>query len=636
MLTIPAAIQTLLTSKMMVGDNRPTGTLTIADMPTGGSMVDPTVWTDWITFLPEAAGNMTETSDGRAIIWFVDGDVIKIAFSDTVVGILNQTESFTSVGATTIATLTGAIDIQGTLTLLDGKLHLILYYLPAGEEYSCKAEYWRDVDGTGASWSKISDIATDVNETTYKYVSFKNQLNPSLLHKLGDGTYVVTIAYNILISISTRMTVRAYYSSDQGATWTPGGKFIPGYYVSYAHSLNYLLISDTSFAITFSSSSGWTGIGIFTNSGADVAVTDCDMSTLADWYEIGGDVWLFSYNEIDKVSIYRYAGADRTAANLGDLDNWTHINDIACDTSAPARLVSIETSDALILQHAVGDVISGAAVILEPPDLLPIKAITIDRSKGTASQATVVLDNKLGIYAPDSIGAWNHIIWPNKVITITLGYGAEQQLVFTGLIDEVFMSTYPGELTITARDYSKLALDQIAETVIGGVTTYSFAYTNQTPEAIFTAMATQAGWAAGDIHADVTGITLTEFLTGHESIADCFQRLCEITGWEWFCDEGGDVYFRAATDPAAVSVYSFTEGVDIFSLDYRISDAELYRNIVVWTSDANGSTIKASGVWGAADYNNILPKYKVQTIHLLETQQSILIKLYLIFLQVMD
>lgn len=243
-----------------------------------------------------------------------------------------------------------------------------------------------------------------------------------------------------------------------------------------------------------------------------------------------------------------------------------------------------------------------------PPKNVRPKALTIDRSKGAASQATIVLDNKLGIYAPDSIGVWNQVIWPNKKVEVTLGYGAEQQTVFTGLIDEVYMSSYPAELTITARDYSKLALDQIAQTTIGGVVVYSFAYANKTPEYIFTDMATQAGWAVGAIHADVTGITLAEFLTGHESIADCFQRLCEITGWEWFCDEQGDIYFRAATDPAAVSVYSFTEGVDIFSLDYRISDAELYRTIVVWTSDANGATLKASGVWPAADYNNLLAK----------------------------
>ena len=80
-------------------------------------------------------------------------------------------------------------------------------------------------------------------------------------------------------------------------------------------------------------------------------------------------------------------------------------------------------------------------------------------------------------------------------------------------------------------------------------------------------MATQAGWAAGDIHADVTGITLS--FSGHEAMR-IVSSACEITGWEWFCDEAGDI--PGGTGPGGGT--SSPEGVDIrFGL--RISDAEV-------------------------------------------------------------
>ena len=235
------------------------------------------------------------------------------------------------------------------------------------------------------------------------------------------------------------------------------------------------------------------------------------------------------------------------------------------------------------------------------------KAITVDRSKGSASQATIILDNKDGIYSPDKLGDWNKVLWLNKEISVHLGYGSEQQKVFTGLIDEIQMSSYPAELTITARDYSKRALDQQPQRVVDNVTYYALLFEATTPEAIFTELATMAGWGADKIHADVTGVTIASIQFGHESIADCFQRLAELVSWEWFCDEEGHLYFRAAKDPEASAVYEFTEGVDIFSINYRISDAELYRTVVAWASDENGAVVKASTTWGAADYNNLLP-----------------------------
>ena len=104
MIPIPPAIQTLIQSKVMVGENRPNGYIEIDGQPiTGFDPLDPTTWTNWIDLVDgdpvRTWGNMTETEDGRAIIAYIEGDTngskeLKIAYGSNVEDILTQAETF--------------------------------------------------------------------------------------------------------------------------------------------------------------------------------------------------------------------------------------------------------------------------------------------------------------------------------------------------------------------------------------------------------------------------------------------------------------------------------------------------------------------------------------------------------------
>ena len=73
------------------------------------------------------------------------------------------------------------------------------------------------------------------------------------------------------------------------------------------------------------------------------------------------------------------------------------------------------TKSALLLQNSTDNEISGAGTeAVKVP--MPVKSATVDRSKGSASMATVIIDNKSGMYSPDSTGAWNKVLWLNKTI----------------------------------------------------------------------------------------------------------------------------------------------------------------------------------------------------------------------------
>jgi hypothetical protein len=280
--------------------------------------------------------------------------------------------------------------------------------------------------------------------------------------------------------------------------------------------------------------------------------------------------------------------------------------------------IPVEFQTLLASKVMIGDNLPTGVVTVGGMVIPDIISISVARSKGTASQATVAIDNEGGLKAGDPAGPYNHILWPNKIVTITLGYGAAQFLVFTGFVDDVNMNATPGSatITITARDYSKLAIDQMVQMMWGEEMVYEIVYQWQTLEYTFGALAALAGYDPGKTHVESTGITLPELLFSRESYADAFQKICELSLFEWFCDEQGDLWFRKAVDPAPTAVFAFVEGVDIVNLNYVISDAEIYSKVVVQTTGIEGGTWQATASCNESVFG--VPVQKTMFVNLME------------------
>ena len=621
MQTIPPEVLTLLKSKQMVGPNRPTADFYVIGQPGAIDLTDPTAWSTWRTFVGDTPnrgyGNMVATTDNYAICSFVENNAVYVAFAPSIAGVLDGSQVLA--GAIKVKDCNEYGNVQTSLSMIKGRLHLAITnwtHPQTGTDgegnpvydlgWVLECEHWISPSGKGTDFAFYNYISTDLSSGTSwarELPKVGSTIGPII--PLSDTNWVIVCpSWNYVYQKN-----KVCYSSDGGETWHNGASTPTSlFYYLAGCGVSVLPLGPDSFMCAWHSSSAYFYALHFTNNGATMnnyAWIGGNLTNGTAWHIVGNNVYMFT----PEIKIWKFNRPieELTFETAIDLANWTEIGQLS-DDSVGGKLITTLTTDALILQHSNNVRVSGAGTkVLKLK--IPIKSVVVNRSKGSASRAMVVIDNALGVFSPDSIGRWAKVLWFNKKIIIRAGYGSELQLIFTGLIDGIYMSNYPAELTVSSRDYSKLALDQNPQDDFSGEEVkYAYTYYNKTPEYIFADLAIQAGWALGTYHTEVSGLTIAEFPVGHETIADCFQRLCEITGFEWLSDEIGDVYFRRARDPEAVKVYTFTEGVDIFSLNYTLDDEELYRKIVVYSNNSNRDTIKTTVLWPGADYNNVLPK----------------------------
>jgi len=612
MRVIPADKLTLLKSRSMLGANSPNHRITITGAP-NNSLFDPTTWTTWRYFVGESdvkgLGNMEETSDGRAVISYVENNAVYVAFAPSIAGILAGTEVF----ANPIKVKDGNAyeNIQTSITNINGILHLAItnwsmVVLEDGtENWILECEHWVDTDGLGASFTLKNYISTDLSSGT----SWSRSLpqvgaNLGQIICLSDTNWIIMCpSWSYIYQKS-----KCCYTTDAGETWNNGASTPTSLFYYLAGSgVSVLPIDDSSFLVSWQSSSSYEKLLYYTNYGASMTATNWG----TDWpsgdgnavrgvgfVSINGTIYMVAAGiGGSPYDIYSFNLDTITYADIMVYTNWTLVTSLSYFGAGEPRFTV--TNNALILQHTGVGEVSGAGTTSEEVSLRA-KSINISKNRSMAGSSSIAFDNKDGWLSPDRAGPWYNVLFPNVGVLVEQGYGQDLVATFKGTTDDIIVNNFPAELTLQCRDGQKKALDQ---TIRDG-TAYSIKYTNKTPEFMFNDLATRVGFTS--IETQVTGITVGEKEFKLENYSDAFGWLAEIAGFAWHVDDTGKVFYIKENEipigeVTPVTAYAFKEGEDIISLGYTISDRDLYSKVIV-----NGDGVSAETAYISASYYNIL------------------------------
>lgn len=665
---IPAEVLTLLKSRAMIGENKPTKEVTIKGL---SSNFD---WKESYTAYNPHTGNLdyhpscAELSDLRLLYMYSRGNTLYQAY-------IADVDTFISQNGSVLSEQIVLNDIYNPRASLfkapDGGLYFIVAYTQTTSVKTAKLEVYKSALGDGSDWALYSTI----NSTSWSTgpVIPAERLSVGIPYFIGNKWVLPHIDFfNSSGNLCGRLAISV--SINNGLTWTKKATYSSGtaaaQYTNFGSRNIGRLKNELWWAWTGSYGTLYTHYVKSTDDGetwTEVFTTSVsDLYTVSFISDLSG-IFAIAVNKSAPSKVYK-------AETIQSWNSFVQVTSLPVGDSTYYNngLAAIEIGSILVVMSGSPDF--GVKVLgTEILSLnVPSKSIGISHNKNMAGSLNVSIDNKDGVWSPDGTEHPN-VLWPNAEITVKQGYGNNLVQTFSGLIDRVELSTFPAEIKLSIRDNLKLAIDQ---TITSG-TNHVITYINQTIEAIFTDLCSKAGLAVGTVEA--TGLTLAEKTFSWESYGDCFQWLADLVGFEYICDDTGTISFRkeSNTQPAAdgeavivlaasgqlehypivqyseiltngasttyvrdtdytidyetgeiisltiadgtiyadyvYAAYTFKEGEDIISLGYIIDDNDLYYEVVVYGKAEDDTVISASAVYGSRDYYNVL-KQKVMKI----------------------
>lgn len=660
MRTLSEAMQDLLNSRKMTGDDKPSYSLAIEGLSAGINWNGMgTTWRQPKAAIDAGGVSVEAKTNGKLIVCGMVGGAVyegEVTDVDTLLGADDTATGWTSTGITT--------NYYGRCQVFRADGDLWLSVVQAGDtDEIASLRLYKSASGNGGDWALYSTVYSHTSGGTV----FNAALNTSgKIKVLSNGRYVLGTIEWVYFSGFRQPYPVIYISDDKGVSWTKvytgvsGGP--TGTYFTGAVSTDIAVLDDGTLFWAWGKDYGTTAIRF--------ARSDDNGSTWTYVYEIidgtyisGGTV--FS----DGVDIYFSVCSFGDGYNkIGKLlqpkvdNSYVWLDNQPPATKVWEPIIILDNYEKLIL--IAGEYVLG--IDMTAADI-PVKSISISRNKNMAASLEVVIDNKDGAWSPDGT-THKEILWPNKEVTVSQGYGSELVKTFTGLIDRIEMSTFPQEIKVTCRDYTKYLLDQLVTKAVEGGNTHVLNYQAQTVEYIVTDLATTAGLTLLET-IYTTGITVADITFSWCSWADAIQELADLCGADFGCDENGKFYFRKDDIPKATdwlitftdgeahpmyhpivdgtvsirdgettytedtdytvdystgvitsitipdgqvtmsysfSAYTFQEGVDIVSLGYTIDDADIYQKVVCYGQKDDGTTVFAQTNYTSRVYYNVL------------------------------
>lgn len=609
---------TLLKSKTMVGDNKPTAEVVVGG---GGYSFPATIESAWVrpsTTYTKNSLSLANKANGKIIVCNMVGNTVYEAEADTVEDLTTGDNGATNWQSTGIS---GNGTSWATVWNLNNELYMTFSDKGVAGTSPAKQVIYKSPSGNGGDWTLYSTIQSLSWDVPYDDSYSADSNFTGIPIKLDNGDWVMNNGwFKIHASNYLGQPIYIMKSTDNGLTWSniflyddytyPGA----GYYditkkLVYMNNSDiyagwvYYRLGNLYYVIDKSTDEGSTWTQVYKGN-----LRDEFPSYVYDRFD------LFSLDGVNLMFVAMEGLSSNNDASIYSLDNLSDFSQNSLLLELPNTAL-LSSSDDNMTTSMIDDVyiISAEHTILgiglNNNKLQPI-SIQISRTKGMAGQLTVELDNKDAVLAPD--GTTNpQLLWPNKEIVVKQGYGSELLTTFTGLIDSISMSrdSSVASVSVSARDKMKALLDHY---VRDSSFNYTITYENMSVEAIWQDLITKAGLTSGTVES--TGILLTEKTFSWETYADAISWLDEISGFETYCDEDGILHFVWDGRPESVETsYTFTEGEDLITLGYEIDDKDLYYTVAVYGKAADDSVVYYAAQLPQAEYWNI-PSGKVMRI----------------------